>query len=106
MSVHAKLFNASAVLVSWERVSLPEGVQLLEYLVYARHTHQQQNKLKEEGEFYQWRFSAESDRGLVTGLSSHARYSFSVTALIEDYDGTVFETSKSSESHVFVPGKR
>ena len=76
---------------------------MLEYLVYMRRGHTGQVKA-DVRELSQWRFSPESDHGLVTSLSSHTWYSLSVTALIKDLDGTVFETSNSSRIHVFVPG--
>lgn len=103
VNTRASWFNTSAVLVSWDGVTLPENIQLLEYLVYIGHSRTQEMEI-EVAEPSQWRFPPESDHGLVTGLRSHAGYSLSVTALIKDYDGTVFETSNSSEIHVFVPG--
>lgn len=103
VNTHARWFNNSAVLVSWDVVTLPESIELLEYLVYVRHCHTRQAEIG-VGELSQWRFSPESNHGLVTGFTPHAWYSLSVTALIMDFDGTVFETSNSSKIHVFVPG--
>lgn len=87
----------------WERLKLPQNVDVLEYLVYVQVD--TNSGLISEGESNLWRFTPESRHGLVTGLSSHAEYSFSVGAKVRDADGTVFEARNSSKVHVFVPGR-
>lgn len=80
---------------------LPQNVDVLEYLAYIRRS----TSSKEETVIEQWRFEPDSICGLVTGLNSHAGYSVFVSAKVRDMDGTLFEIDKSSEVHVFVPGK-
>lgn len=98
-NVQAKWLNSSAVQLSWDTLVLPGNVEVLEYLAYFSHGNRE-----EEGGSHQWRFKPESECSIVTGLGSHAVYSFSVAALIRDSDGTVFETRGSPIVRVFIPG--
>ena len=102
--VRANWLNSSSAQVWWEQLMLPQNADVLEYLVYV---HRDASSELSEGEIVikRWRFEPESGHGLVTGLNSHAGYSVSVRAKVRDTDGTVFETDKSPEIRVFIPGK-
>ena len=81
---------------------LPQNVEVLEYLVDVR-----RNDIAYKGEVVveQWRFAADSGRGLITELDYHTGYSVSVRAKVRDVDGTVFETGESPKIHFFIPGE-
>ena len=107
-TVQANWLNSSAAQVWWERLILPQNVDVLEYLVYISQDGDSGLAMEgSEGEIHQWiqRFKPELDHGMVIGLRSHTRYGFSVGAKIRDIDGTVFETNKSLKIRVFIPGK-
>lgn len=93
----------TTVELSWDHVKLPANVKVQEYLVYFRRHNEQINK--DDGKIHRLSFLPKSDSSLVTVHASHAWYNFSMAAIIEDIDGTVFETSKSLSIAVFVPSK-
>ena len=100
--VQATWFNTSAVDVSWDHPTLPKNVYVLEYVVHVRHgnghLHHNQNTHRTII------VASESDHYLVTGLQSDTSYRLSVTARIRDVDESKFETSKSCDLQVFIPG--
>ena len=100
------MFNMTTVELSWDHVKLPANVKVLEYLVYFRRHNEQIKKDDEDGgKIHRLSFLPKSDSSLVTVHASHAWYNFSTAAIIEDIDGTVFETSKSLNIAVFVPSE-
>ena len=80
---------------------LPQNVDVLEYLVYVHRSVTSQGEMVTKS----WRFTADTGRGLITGLDAHTGYSVSVRAKVRDVDGTVFETDESPKIHFFIPGK-
>ena len=89
--------------VSWDHPTLPKNVNVLEYVVHVRHGNGQ---LHHNQNTHQTIIVAsESDHYLVTGLQSHTSYRLSVSAKIRDVDDSEFETSKSHDLHVFIPGE-
>ena len=89
------LYNATAVLVSWQPPQLPFVVRLQEYIVH--HT-QLETSAPEET-------SVKSNYGVIGGLRSHTYYHFWIEAVFLELDGRVQSTVVvSANASVFIPG--
>ena len=93
-----QLYNASAVLVSWQPPQLPFGVLLQDYIVY--HTWSESSSPEETTIN-----SMPDNRGVIGGLHSHTYYHFWVEAVFLELEGRVQSAVVvSANTSVFIPG--
>ena len=96
--VKVQLYNASAVLVSWQPPQLPFGVLLQDYIVY--HTWSESSSPEKTT------INSMSDNcGVIGGLYSHTYYHFWIEAVFLELDERVQSAVVvSANASVFIPG--
>ena len=102
-----KLFNTSAVFISWFPPQLPLGVRLVHYIVYYVNTsaadHGNAHPVEDRAVN---RVVMSLNYGVVSQLSSNLYYHFWAEAVMEEIGGhQVTSTVLSKNATIFMPGK-